>query len=587
MSIRLRTFGLLALFASSAFAQFGGGVTPPDITLSGSVASRTGDRVDAVAVVTIPSPWHVNSAKPLDSFAIPTVLTLDPATAELSGVQYPPHELKNFAFSGGSQVAVYTGTVRIPFTATLKPGATAIRESLRYQACNDSVCLPPKSVEASFSAVPAAGSAPSSTAGVAASVVPPAGGTAAFTPLSSAPKNPVAPGDKLASTFAASGLPLTLLVLFVLGMALNLTPCVFPMIPITLGFFAMQSDGRRSRRFALSAFYVLGLVIMYSSLGVVASLGGKMFGSWLQQPAVQIGFAALMLVLASSMFGAFDIGVPQFIANRAMGRAGLAGAMTMGLLVGIVAAPCVGPVVVSLITLVASIGKPMIGFVMFAALALGLGFPYLALLNALPRPGEWMVQVKKAMGFVLVAMAFYFLRPLVGDTWFFGGAAASLLVGAAFLFFKTGRSEQARVLRITSASVLLIGGLASALAIPRPGVAGHELAWQSYDAKVLAAPAGQPVVIDFFADWCIPCKELDAKTFSDARVAAELQRFKRVKADLTLPDDPKTKDLTTRYHIVGVPTVVFLDAEGHEIPSLRLTGFESPGKFLERVKQVR
>jgi thiol:disulfide interchange protein DsbD len=401
--------------------------------------------------------------------------------------------------------------------------------------------------------------------------------------LANAPKNPVPAGDKLASTFAASGLPLTLLIIFVGGLALNLTPCVFPMIPITMGFFAMQSDGRRSRRFALAALYVLGIVIMYSSLGVVASLGGKMFGAWLQQPAVQIGFAALMLVLASSMFGAFDIGVPQFIANRAMGRAGLAGAMTMGLLVGIVAAPCVGPVVVSLITLVASIGKPIIGFVMFAALALGLGFPYLVMLNALPRPGEWMVHVKKSMGFVLVAMAVYFLRPLIGETWFHYGVAASLIVGAIFLVAKSARSEQARALRIACAAVLLVAGVA--FAIPRGS--GAELSWQHYDeASMLGAPSAQPAVIDFYADWCIPCKELDAKTFSDKSVAAELQRFRRVKADLTLPDDPKTKALTKQYGIVGVPTVVFLDSHGNELRDLRLTGFEEPEKFVARAKQA-
>jgi thiol:disulfide interchange protein DsbD len=426
--------------------------------------------------------------------------------------------------------------------------------------------------------VAATGSSPSNTAGGLKSAA------TEFTPLTSAPKNPV-PNDKLAATFAASGLPLTLLIIFLGGLALNLTPCVFPMIPITMGFFAMQSDGRRSRRFALAALYVLGIVIMYSSLGVVASLGGKMFGAWLQQPAVQIGFAALMLVLASSMFGAFDITVPQFIANKAMGRAGLAGAMTMGLLVGIVAAPCVGPVVVSLITLVASIGKPLIGFVMFAALAIGLGFPYLVMLNALPRPGEWMVHVKKSMGFVLVAMAVYFLRPQIGEMWFHYGVAASLLVGAAFLFFMATRSAQARVLRMACAVALLIGGIA--FAIPSGGNAS-ELSWQRYDeASMLGAAAAQPAIIDFYADWCIPCKELDAKTFSDKNVAAELKRFRRIKADLTLPDDPKTKALTKQYAIVGVPTVVFLDSHGNELRDLRLTGFEEPEKFVARAKLAK
>jgi thiol:disulfide interchange protein DsbD len=583
--MRLRFFLLLSLSATTLFAQFGDQVVPPNITLAGSVTKRSGDQAEGVATVTIPPPWHINSAKPLDSFAIPTVLSFDPATAQLIDAKYPAHELKSFSFSGGQQIAVYQGTIRIPFTAKVK--GDKIKASLRYQSCNDKVCLPPKTVEAEFSSTAPAILPATSAANTGPNAGRIAGATqspASFTSLANAPKNPVPAGDKLASTFAASGLPLTLLIIFVGGLALNLTPCVFPMIPITMGFFAMQSDGRRSRRFALAGLYVLGIVIMYSSLGVVASLGGKMFGAWLQQPAVQIGFAALMLVLASSMFGAFDIGVPQFIANKAMGRAGLAGAMTMGLLVGIVAAPCVGPVVVSLITLVASIGKPIIGFVMFAALALGLGFPYLVMLNALPRPGEWMVHVKKSMGFVLVAMAVYFLRPLIGETWFHYGVAASLLIGAVFLVLKSARSEQARALRLACASVLLIGGVA--FAIPRGG-SGAELTWQHYDqASMLGAPSAQPAVIDFYADWCIPCKELDAKTFSDKGVATELQRFRRVKADLTLPDDPKTKALTKQYGIVGVPTVVFLDSHGNELRDLRLTGFEEPEKFVARAKQA-
>ena len=568
--MRLRLFLLLSLSATALFAQFGDQVVPPAIKLTGSFSKTAGDQASGVATVTIPPPWHINSAKPLDSFAIPTVLSFDPATAELIDAKYPPHELKAFSFSGNQQIAVYEGAIQIPFTATVK--GRKIKASLRYQSCNDKVCLPPKTVDAEF------------VQGAAAATQNPA----TFTTLANAPRNPApAAGDRLASTFATSGLPLTLLIIFVGGLALNLTPCVFPMIPITMGFFAMQSDGRRSRRFALAGLYVLGIVIMYSSLGVVASLGGKMFGGWLQQPAVQIGFSALMLVLASSMFGAFDIGVPQFIANKAMGRAGLAGSMTMGLLVGIVAAPCVGPVVVSLITLVASIGKPVIGFVMFAALALGLGFPYLVMLNALPRPGEWMVHVKKSMGFVLVAMAVYFLRPLIGDTWFHYGVAASLLIGAAFLLFMATRSAQARAIQLACAAALLAGGIAFFVFAMPSRSGGSELTWQHYDqASMVGVAAAQPAVIDFYADWCIPCKELDAKTFSDKGVAAELQRFRRVKADLTLPDDPKTKALTKQYGIVGVPTVVFLDSHGNELRDLRLTGFEEPEKFAARARQA-
>jgi len=360
-----------------------------------------------------------------------------------------------------------------------------------------------------------------------------------------------------------------------------LTPCVFPMIPITMGFFAMQSDGRRSRRFALSLSYVVGLVITYSALGVFAALSGRMFGSWLQSPAVLIGIAVLMLVLASSMFGVWEFRVPQFITNRSAGRAGVAGALTMGLFVGIVAAPCVGPVVVALFTLVAAIAKPTIGMAMFATLAFGLGFPYLIALNALPKPGEWMVQVKKAMGFVLIAMAFYFLRAVIGETPFRLGVAASLLIGAVFLF--VSRGPRGRSMRLACAALLLIGGVAFAI----PPRKGASVSWQPYAPAVVSAAAGKPVVIDFFATWCIPCKELDEKTFSDATVAKDLDRFTRVKADLTNDQDPGVQELTKRYGIVGVPTVVFIDSSGHEQQQLRLTGFENAEQFHARLQKVK
>ena len=403
--------------------------------------------------------------------------------------------------------------------------------------------------------------------------------TSSFTPLTAAPQS----GDRLAQAFASRGLPLTLALLFVGGLALNLTPCVFPLIPITLGFFAMQSDGRRSRRFLLSLMYVLGIVITYTLLGVLAALGGKMIGAWLQLPAVLIAFALLMLVLSSSMFGAFEIQPPRWIANRSSGRAGLAGALTMGLAIGIVAAPCVGPIVISLVTLVAQVGDPVIGGAMFATLAFGLGFPYLVMLNALPRPGEWMVTVKKGMGFVLIAMAVYFLRALIGEEAFRWGVAASLLIGAIFIF--VSRTKGAALLRYGVAVLLLVAGVA--FAIPKQELDGVK--WAKYQTSALAEArkSGKPVVIDFAADWCLPCKELDEKTFTDEKVMAELDRFTRVKADLTIAGDEKTKQLTQQYKIVGVPTIVFLDASGQEVPGTRLTGFETPDKFLQRAQAVK
>jgi len=569
---------LLATFTVAATAQLDAPIIPkePLVTLTGSVQQRNGDEVRGSVTATILKGWHINSAHPLESFAIPTALSFDPSTAELVRADFPPHVVRSFTFSGGTKLAVYEGTFQIPFVGKLKSGAKSIGVSMHYQACNDTVCLPPRNASL---VIPTLSVANGEGAGG-------SGGSKQFTLLTAAPRERALPDNPISRTFASGGLLLTLGVLFLAGLALNLTPCVFPMIPITMGFFGMQSDGRRSRRFALAVLYVLGIVVTYSTLGVVAALSGKMIGSWLQQPAVLIFFAALMLILAAGMFGAWEFTVPQFIANRAMGRAGLAGAMTMGLLVGIVAAPCVGPPVVALVGLVAAIGKPLIGLAMFAALALGLGFPYLVMLNALPKPGEWMVQVKKAMGFVLIAMAVYFLRPLVGGVVFRWGVAASLLIGALFLFF--GRSVGPRggqVMRLSCAALLLVAG--AAFAIPRTG--GAIVQWTPWDQKTIAAASAQhtPVVIDFFADWCLPCKEFDEKTFTDPAVAAELNRFVRIKANLTNDEDPAVQALTKQYGIVGVPTLIFLDANGQEVSSARLTGFEGPQPFLTRLKQVR
>jgi len=567
---------LFLLFTTPrSLAQIGGFSGPdalPKASVEGSVQQRTGDDVEGTVLVTIADGWHVNSNTPTEEFAIPTVLELDAETAELVEAKYPPHALKAFEFTGGKSLAVYDGKFPIHFRAKLKAGATKIGVSLRFQACSDRVCLPPNTARTEIDAA-VVKAAPV----LATPAAPPA--ATKFTPLSAAPKGAAAGGDKLAQTFASRGLPLTLALLFLGGLALNLTPCVFPLIPITLGFFAMQSDGRRSRRFALSFMYVLGIVITYSVLGVLAALGGKMFGAWLQLPAVLIGFSLLMLVLASSMFGAFEIQPPRWIANRSQGRAGLVGALTMGLAIGIVAAPCIGPVVISLITLVAQIGQPVLGGLMFAALAFGLGFPYLVALNALPRPGEWMVTVKKGMGFVLVAMAFYFVRPLIGDEAFRWGVAGSLLIGAAFLFLK--KAQGARALRLTVAVLLLVAGVA--FAIPKRHAVG--VTWTPYDAKALAAAraAGKPVVIDFYADWCLPCKELDEKTFTDARVISQLDRFVRLKGNLTVENNVLSK----QYAIIGVPTLVFLDSNGKEVADARLTGFETADDFLKRIALVQ
>jgi thioredoxin:protein disulfide reductase len=585
MMRRIALFSLLLLLtATLSHAQFGfgqqGGIPAADeiVTLSVGEVSHAGGEVRGVVRASILETWHVNSETPLESYSIPTKLSLQPESLELTSAVFPPHFEKEFEFAGEA-LAVYKGTVEIPFTARVSGELPAqVTALLRYQACNDTICLPPVTVSAS-AAIPGGTAGPGTAS---------PGATSGFTPL------PADGGGSLLSTdigamFASRGLLLTLALIFLLGLALNLTPCVYPLIPITLAFFGSQGAGSRPRRVGLASVYVLGLATTYSILGVFAALSGRLFGAWLQMPSVLVFFAVLMLALSASMFGVYEIRVPQFISNRASGKAGTAGALSMGLLAGIVAAPCVGPFIISLITLVGQRGSASFGFLLFFVLALGLGLPYLLLgifssgISSIPRSGPWLVRIKQALGFVLIAMAFYFLRPLTGDTVYTWGVGLSLLAGAIFLVAQRRGTKGADAIRWGAAALLLAASIW--FVIPR---GGEGIEWAPYDEASIAAAAagGKPVIIDFYADWCLPCKELDQKTFSDPVVVAESERFVRLKADLTHTADEKTKALSERYGIIGVPTIVFLESSGSE-SDRRLSGFEPAGKFLERMQAVR
>ncbi len=356
------------------------------------------------------------------------------------------------------------------------------------------------------------------------------------------------------------------------------------MIPLTVSFFGGQAHGQSRRTFLLASIYVLGMATTYSALGVAAALSGRLFGAALQSPWVLGGIALVLVVLALSMFGLYDIRMPTALMQKAGARQGLAGAYGMGLLVGVVAAPCVGPVVLGLLTFVAATQDAALGFLFFFVLSLGLGLPFLFLaafsgrIASLPRAGAWMEGVKKMFGWVLLAMAAYFVRsaiPGLVGAWLL---PAVLVIGAAALIFVHGHLR----LPVRAAVALLFVGAAVFFA-PRAEAEGPP--WAPYDAARIAA-AKRPTVVDFSASWCLPCIELDKKTFSDPRVVEALSRRGLFKADMTRAGAAETMELARQFEILGVPTVIFLDASGQERRDLRLVGFEEPGPFLERLAKA-
>src|SRR5262245_44874584 len=562
--------------------------------------------------------YHINAHHPSLDFLIPTTVKFEaPTDITIAAEKYPAPKHRKFEFSPNTELAVHDRTIYVTADVeagkTIQQGGATIRALVTVQACNDSQCLAPadipveipiklltakQPVKPANAEIFARAAAAPSDENKATDSIAAASGPGELKQFQGNSK----PRNEIAESIAAKGLAFTLLVIFVAGLALNATPCVYPIIPITIGFFVNQGAKREGnpslgRTFSMASMYVLGMAVTYSVLGVIASLSKGLFGAALQNPIVLIGLAVLMVALALSMFGVYEFRLPEslnrFATSSTQSTSGVIGALVMGLTMGIVAAPCIGPFVLALLVFVGEKGDPVYGFFMFFVLALGLGLPYLFLgtfsgaIKSLPRSGLWMVTVRKLFGLVLIGMALYFLMPLMGRYTTYVFVAFFSLSALYLILWESGRvkpKQFAWVLRAVGAAAAVV-----AVMMSMPKKIESQIAWQPYSEQALAEAKqqGRGVIIDTFADWCIPCKELDNLTFTDAPVKKEAERFITLKLDLT-GNDPNSEAgrARQRYGIRGVPTVLFLDATGRELSDLRLEGFEKPSAFLDRMRRV-
>ncbi len=541
--------------------------------------------------VTVDDPWHINSDEPLEDFLVPSTVSLElPEGMSAGKLNFPEGHLRDFDFSE-TELSVFEQEFSILGTITVsnavEPRMYTLKGYLEYQACNDVLCLPPQpgEFELEMKVVSAGQDYDTLNEDLLAEV-------SAALETAGGDGNGDGP---LGKGFDSRGLFVMFLLIFVGGLALNLTPCVYPLIPITIGYFGGQAEGRKGRLLVHAILYVLGMSVTYSALGVFASLTGSLLGTALQNPFVLIFIALVMVVLALGMFGLYEITVPQFIAGKAgQAKQGYFGTAFMGLTVGIIAAPCIGPFVLGLMTYVGERGDPVMGFLMFFVLAIGLGTPFLFLalfsggINRLPSSGDWMVWVKKVFGVVLLGMALYFLDPLITESVMSVLVILLAVVAGIYLGFVEGsgrgRPEFLWIKRIVGVVIILVGIW---FVVPSDEhVAEPE--WIPYSSEVLeeAEQGGMPVVIDFSADWCIPCKELDRFTFSDPRVLELSKHVMPVKADLTSYDSEASVEVRERFEIKGVPTVVFLDEHGSEREDMRFVGFIEADAFVEKLQAL-
>lgn len=614
-----RTFliliSFLLIFSGLVLGQEGDKIL--EARLLSSVEKLAPESSNQVAVeLKIHKPWHANANIVADDFLIPTVIEFTTVEGVSFGkIDYPAAEEKTFEFSE-NPVLVYEGTVyaysNVSVAGELAGKEITISGVVSYQACNDETCLAPDEVE--FSQTLPVAAKGEAVKGINENLFGEAAQPAA---PQMEEAGSAAGGDDLAQTIESKGLFLTFLGIFVAGLALNLTPCIYPLIPITISYFGGQAGGKKGSLFMLSLVYVLGMAITYSVLGVFAALSGSILGTWLQNPLVLIFIAAVMVTLALSMFGLYEIRVPASLSNFAgKSKQGYFGTLFMGLTVGIIAAPCIGPFVIGLLTYVGKQGDPVMGFLMFFVLALGLGVPFIFLavfsgaVNVMPRSGGWMIWIRKIFGFILVGMALYFLNPLFeSDLWYYTILGITALVAGIYLAWidsTQGRGGKAfpLVKNLVGIIFILAGAYFWVNSVEAyvnerlrefgktAGSSGayvvNEIAWDDYSQQILhsAQESGKPVMIDFYADWCIPCKELDKFTFSDGRVIELSKNFVMLKADLTKSESPEVLALQEKYNIKGVPTLVFLTSDGQEVSSSRVVSYVKADEFLTIMQSV-
>ncbi len=462
---------------------------------------------------------------------------------------------------------------------------------LTYQACSDSFCLFPKSkditIPVSFTGNPKAS-------------------------IANMPKEMSLFSAEGFSYFLGQSLWLALILAFLAGIVTSFTPCIFPMIPITLAILNNHSESRtRLTNFLISVVYVLGIATTYSVLGLAAAKSGMLFGSILSNPYVLTFICALFFLMALSMYGAFDLQMPNFIHHRfgqGSKRKGYLGAYLSGLFAGIVASPCVGPVLVSILTYVSTQQSSVLGFFLLFTYAMGLGLIFILLgsstelMRKLPRSGPWMETTKIILGSLMMFGFFYYFELLVNTRIFHSVLGITLVTLASLFgaFLKPSGRKRDLVKKGFMQAVLILGfvffvmgvtGLTTT-SLPRSEYQDVQFnknkLWTPFSEENLnqARVDKKPVIVDFFADWCAACWQLEEHVFTTPEFIERTKNVVLLKMDAT-KDSTSLNELKKKYGIVGLPTILFFDSNGNWIKSKTLTEFENKDKFFKRIEDLK
>ena len=438
--------------------------------------------------------------------------------------------------------------------------------------------------------------------------------------------------DKIAGTLASGKMLFTILFFFGLGLLLAFTPCVFPMIPILSSIIVGQGDDiSTSKAFTLSLTYVLAMAVTYTVAGVIVGLSGENIQVWFQNPWVLSVFAGIFVLLSLAMFGFYELQMPSGIQNKLNNissgakQGSYVGAGIMGLLSALIVGPCVTAPLIGALIYIAETGNAWVGGIALFSLSMGMGAPLLAIGTSagkiLPKAGAWMDAVKAVFGVLLLGLAIWMLERFLPAPIILLLTGALLIVSAIYLgaldAIKEGASGWSKLwkgmglISLVYGGILVIGaaGGSNSLLQPLQGIAStqqvansdthstsgseHALPFQQVKgvdglqtALAQAAKEGRPVMLDFYADWCVSCKEMEAFTFSNGDVQRSLQNFVMLQADVT-KNDAQDKALLKELGLFGPPAILFYDNTASELRNYRVVGFMDAGKFSSHVESFK
>lgn len=593
---------ILFLFSSQIFSQ----TQYIDAKFfTGQSSYKNSDSILVAAKIYVKDKYHINSYEVSDPTLIQTAISSSSDNFTISKIYFPKDELLKFAFSA-TQLRVYEHEIIVGVLLKPKEGLAdgnySLPLNISYQACDDKVCYSPKTWKDSLQvSIDSKGNAKTGLNSVYFSKIQytfpqtpttKTSDTKNTTKLTENPQTSSPDEDQVSDIVKEKGLAFALIFIFLGGLALNLTPCVYPLIPITVSYFGAQVSGSKSQSIMMGVFYALGMSVTYSSLGVFAALTGSLLGNALQNPFVIAGVALILIALGTSMFGLFEIRVPQKLALMGnKNRSGYFGSLVMGLTVGFIAAPCIGPFVLSLLVYVGKTGSAWMGFLLFFVLSLGLGVPYIFLaasssaLSKLPRSGAWMEGVKTIFGLILFGMALNTLSPLFAKNIFLIVYPAFFIAGGVYLALIDKKGSNSIGFTRFKTLIALLAVFYGAW-IMKPNEGREEVKWKNLTSveQISSSVSSdkKPVMIDFYADWCAQCKELDEYTYTDKEIIDLSSKLNTIKIDLTKENEA----ISNKYNIKGLPVVLFMNSKGEEVSELRVTGFLKPSEFKTKINKL-